>query len=68
MKKTNKIEKPPLTSASVYSEFLARLSRVTSRARVCLHLFPQCVLLSTSYSLVLTVAGESVSAVLTEAG
>ena len=46
MKKTNKIEKPPLTSASVHSDFLARLSRVTSRARVCLHLFPPCVLLS----------------------
>ena len=34
------------TSASVHSDFLARLSRVTSRARVCLHLFPPCVLLS----------------------
>ena len=49
--KSNNIDKPPLTSWSVCSEFSARLSRVTSRARVCLHLFPPCVLLPTSYSL-----------------
>ena len=51
-KKANKVEKPLLTSWSVYSEFLSRLSRVTSRPRVCLHLFPPCVLLLNSYSLV----------------
>ena len=38
-------ERNHFTSASVHSEFWARLSRVTSRARVCLHLFPRCVLL-----------------------
>ena len=34
-----------LTSWSIYSDFLPRLSSVTSRPRVCLHLFPPCVLL-----------------------
>ena len=54
-KKANKIEKPLLTSWSIYSEFLPRLSRVMSRPRVCLHLFSPCVLLLTSYSLTLLI-------------
>ena len=60
-KKTNKIEKPLLTSWSIYSEFVPRLSRVTSRPRVCLHLFPSCVLLSTSYSLTSTTGVQSLT-------